>query len=196
MARSIRPNVVSRFLSELNFKRFWSTASRVKGFPLYSSGYEVTSRDGRTFVEYNLGSGNSHMREERRMEIMQRELSLMADALSTAYVVEDLGEGSCRKLEVKPKTVSQEPSVISALAKLREYAKTHSSSPLGTVPNAMARLVNILDNADVFAALDEQATDEQEESVGEAVPSLDLPPVQLPPRGSEFEDVYLMNPDD
>jgi hypothetical protein len=43
---------------------------------------------------------------------------------------------------------------IEALAKLREYAKL--SVPVGTVPHVMAKLVNTLDNAGVFAELDEQ----------------------------------------
>lgn len=46
--------------------------------------------------------------------------------------------------------------VINALARLRQYAAAHTVSAVGTVPNAMASLVNTLDNAGVFAALDEQ----------------------------------------
>jgi hypothetical protein len=45
---------------------------------------------------------------------------------------------------------------IDALALLRTYAKAHTISASGTVPNSMAKLVNTLDNAGVFHELDEQ----------------------------------------
>lgn len=104
MARSIRANVVSRYLTTRGFTRSTSSASRVKGFPIYSSGFKVTSYDGRTFVEYNLGSRNAYMKEERRKEVVEEQLREITAVLTDAYEVIDLGERSVtRKLEITPK---------------------------------------------------------------------------------------------
>jgi len=50
-----------------------------------------------------------------------------------------------------------EPEVIEALARLRQYTEQYGGNPVGTPASAMARLINELDNAGVFARLDEQA---------------------------------------
>jgi hypothetical protein len=48
------------------------------------------------------------------------------------------------------------PEVIKALARLRQYAEQYGGNPVGTPASAMARLLNTLDDAGVFATLDEQ----------------------------------------
>jgi hypothetical protein len=82
-----RANIVSRFLREQGFSRSTSRATRVKGLPTISAGYEVYSQDGKTVVTYTLGTGNPFMKPERRLELVSSVVYAMEKALSTRYTV-------------------------------------------------------------------------------------------------------------
>jgi hypothetical protein len=85
MPYSTRPNAVSAFLSRGGFHRSQNRATRIKGFPITTSGFEVHDQDGWTEVRYTLGSHASHMPPERRRELVDKEMHLMERRLSQRY---------------------------------------------------------------------------------------------------------------
>jgi hypothetical protein len=99
---STAPNAVSAFLSRGGFHRSQNRATRVKGFPVTSSGFEVHNQDGRTEVRYTLGSHASHMPPERRRAIVSNEMDLMERRLSQRYTaaLSEPTEGTSYKITV------------------------------------------------------------------------------------------------
>lgn len=82
-----RPNVVSRFLKSQGFTRSVTRATRIKGLPTVSAGFEVYTQDGKTVVTYTLGTGNPSLKAERRRELVSADIHAMEKALSTRYTV-------------------------------------------------------------------------------------------------------------
>lgn len=78
-----RPNVISRFLKDQGFTR----ATRIQGTPASFSGFEVSTKDGKTVVTYTLGNGNPRLTQERRRELVSSVVYAMEKALSSRYTV-------------------------------------------------------------------------------------------------------------
>jgi hypothetical protein len=84
---SPRPNVISRFLASQGFSRSVTRATRIKGLPTISAGFEVYTQDGKTVVTYTLGTGSPFMSAERRRELVSAVVYAMEKALSSRYTV-------------------------------------------------------------------------------------------------------------
>lgn len=85
MPYSSKPNAVSGFLSRGGFARSQNRATRIKGFPITTSGFQVHDQDGRTVVRYMLGSHTAYMPPERRRVVMAKEIDLLERRLSQRY---------------------------------------------------------------------------------------------------------------
>jgi hypothetical protein len=90
------PQAVSGFLGK-GFTRSTSHATRVKGYPLFSSGFSVQKsleppeRDDYVTVEHVVGDRGRYMTSERRREVMAEHLAEYQEYLEQRYEV-DLNE--------------------------------------------------------------------------------------------------------
>lgn len=103
-----RANAVSRMLSDAGKTKNSSSATRIKGFRIYRTGFRCTNReDGSVRVEHDMGESLRYASQERRDDVCRTHILEYKEVLVSKYTVDvtkDIFGHPVLSVRDKPKT--------------------------------------------------------------------------------------------